>query len=104
MELLMRVIIISPDKLLSEELNAAAEKKPGLEVLRVFSDYPEVEELLRIIRVRKPDCLFLSFNDFEQFRTLAASIDTQMFGLPVIAIGNVGQSDLIPKLMQVGVR
>ena len=101
----MRTLLISPDQSLNAELATGLGQFPEIELARQIVDYPEPDELMRIIRVRRPDFLFISLNDFSRFEALAAAIDDAMPGLPVIGLGRDGAPlELIAKLMRLGVR
>jgi pilus assembly protein CpaE len=101
----MRTLLISPDQTLNAELATALAQYPEIALLRQITDYPEPDELMRLIRSRRPDFVFISASDFSRFEALAAAIDDRMAGLPVIAVGrDVNPLELIPKLMHLGIR
>ncbi len=101
----MRTLLISPDKPLNQELSAALNSYPEIELVRHVESYPEPDELLRIIRARRPDFVFLSVDDLSAFRVLTEAIDDSLPGLPVIAFGREPNLlELVPKLMRLGVR
>jgi pilus assembly protein CpaE len=101
----MRTLLISPDESLNAELATALAQYPEIQLVRQITNYPEPDELMRIIRSRRPDFLFISVNDFSRFQLLATAIDDGMPGLPVISIGRDGDPlELISKLMHLGVR
>ncbi len=101
----MRTILINPDHVFNTELLAGLAQYPEIEIVRQIAAYPEPDDLLRIIRSRRPDFLFISVQDFPRFEALAAVIDDRLPGLPVIALGHdFNPSELIPKLMRLGVR
>ena len=101
----MRAILIGPDEPLNHELASALAAFPEIELTRQIAEYPEPEELQRIIRARRPDFVFLSVQDFARFQALAAAIDDRLPGLPVVGLGReVDPLQLIPQLMHLGVR
>jgi len=101
----MRALLIGPNQALNHELAAALAECPEVQLVRQIEDYPDPEELLRMIRARRPDFLFLSVEDYPQLRALTAAIDDHMPGLPVISFGPATNlAELIPKLMHLGVR
>ena len=101
----MRTILISPDQSLNAELAAALLQFPEIDLVRQITEYPEPEELLRVIRVRRPDVLFVSVSDFPRFEALVRAVDEGMPGLPVIGVGrDEDPLRLIPKLMHLGIR
>jgi MinD-like ATPase involved in chromosome partitioning or flagellar assembly len=101
----MRTIVAVPDQALNDNLMTALAEFPEIEVVRQIALYPQPDDLLRIIRARKPDFVFLSVEDFPKFQVLAAAIDDRMPGLPVISVAREADPILvIPKLMHLGVR
>ena len=101
----MRTITVIPDQSLNQELATALAEFPEIEIVRHVASYPAPDELLRIIRARRPDFVFLSAEDFSSFSALAAAIDDRMQGLPVISVvRDANPTELLPKLMHLGVR
>ncbi len=101
----MRTILVVPNAALHQELVTALAEFPEIELVRQITRYPEPEDLLRTVRARKPDFIFISAEEFAKFEALAAGIDDCMPGLPVIcAIREADPVKLIPKLMHLGVR
>jgi pilus assembly protein CpaE len=103
---MIRAILISTsaDEALNEELATAIEDTPEIEVARIFKTYPTLDDLLRSIRLHKPDFLLLSLQDPAQAEVLAASIDDLVLGLPMVAFGDHLDVQAMPKLMQLGIR
>ena len=64
-----------------------------------FHRFPNVDQLLRTIRVRELDFLFLCIEALPRVADLAAHIDDFMPGLPVITLGRHLELDVLPKLM-----
>jgi pilus assembly protein CpaE len=101
----MRTILVGLDEGLRHDLTTAIASLPEIEVVRQVAPYPEPNDLLRIIRARRPDFVFISVEDFARFQALAAAIDDRMPGLPVISVAREANPvELIPKLMRLGVR
>jgi pilus assembly protein CpaE len=101
----LRVILVVPDPALNDDLLKALAGFPEIEIVRKVTPYPAPNDLLRMIRAHSPECAFISAEDFEQFKALAATIDQRMPGLPVIAVVHEAVLlELIPKLMHLGVR
>ncbi len=101
----MRTLLISADKSLNRELETALAGYPEIDLTRQVEAYPEPEEMMRIIRARRPDFLFISVDDFAAFSVLVTAIDESMPGLPVIGVGREPNLlELVPKLMRLGVR
>ncbi len=101
----MRAFLIGPNQTLNRELAAVLSSFPDVQLIRQIEAYPDPDDLMRIIRARRPEVLFLSVDDFPRFEVLVAAIDDTLPGLPVISFGAVRDPlDLIPKLMHLGVR
>ena len=101
----MRTLLISPDQLLNAELATALRRYPEIELIHPITSYPEPDELMRIIRARRPDFLFIGVNDIPRFKALAAAVGEGLAGLPVIALGrDENPLELVPQLMRLGVR
>ena len=101
----MRALLIGPNKTVNAELAAALAELPDVQLIRQIESYPEPDDLMRVIRARRPDVLFLAVDDFSTFQTLAAAVDDKLPGLPVISFGpSPDLLDLVPKLMHLGVR
>jgi Flp pilus assembly CpaE family ATPase len=78
---------------------------PEIEVVRQVAGYPEPEDVVRILRARRPDFVFLSAADLAQFEVLTAAIDDRSPGLPVICVSTQPKTaEFIAKLMHWGVR
>jgi Flp pilus assembly CpaE family ATPase len=101
---MLQSILISPDEALNTELVAALQGAGDAEVARVLTTYPRVDDLLLAIRVRKPQFLFVSVDDFSKAETLAMQIDDFLPGLPIVALGRHLEADMLPKLMHLGIR
>jgi pilus assembly protein CpaE len=101
----LRVILVIPDPVLNQDLVTALAAFPEIEIVRQVTSYPKPDDLLRIIRAHSPDCVWISAEDFAQFKALAATIDQRMPGLQVITLAHAADPlELIPKLMHLGVR
>lgn len=101
---MLRTILISPNEQLNVELATALAGVPEIEVVRVFTTYPSVDDLLRTVRHRKPDFLFVCIEDLPWVEALATHIDDLMPGLPMIALCYRLQPDVMPTLMRLAVR
>jgi pilus assembly protein CpaE len=101
----MRTLLIGPDHALNKELAGALTNFPEIQIVREIGLYPDPDGLMRIIRARRPNFIFLSIDDFARFEALAAAIDDHIPGLLLIGYGrDPNLVELIPKLMHLGVR
>jgi hypothetical protein len=86
---MLRCIAISPNEPLGQELATALAKFPEVELVRAFPNYPTLDDLLRTIRVRKPDFLFLCIEELSQIEALAAHLDDLLPDFPIVALGMI---------------
>ena len=101
----MRALLIGPNQALNRELASALAGYAEIQLVREIEVYPEPEDLMRIIRARRPDFLFLSVDDFAHLEASVRAIDDNLPGLPVISFGTAGNLvELIPRLMHLGIR
>jgi len=100
----MRVLSIVPNDELRRELEAGLKTIPGVQVARSLSAFPDLDELLRGIRVHVPDCLILSVEEFSKIEGLLNNVDSQLPGLPMVAVAGEIDEQLVLHLMRLGVR
>jgi len=97
-------LLISPDENLNREFEASLKVLPELELIQVLTTYPNLEDLLRTIRVRRIDVLFLSVADIPAAEVLASGIDDALQGFPIVAISREPNLECLRKLMRLGIR
>ena len=101
----MRTILIGPDQTINNDLAAAIAAFPEIELTRQVAEYPDPDELVRIVRSRRPDFLFLSVDGFDRFKVLAGALGDQLPGLAVIGVAReVKPLELILNMMHLGIR
>ena len=100
----LRVLTIVPDELLCQALTTALARVPELQLVRPLTAFPDLECLLRTIRVQKPDFLIVGVDDFPHVQALLGGIDTFMPGLPVVGVAHQVDADLAHRLMHLGIR
>jgi pilus assembly protein CpaE len=101
---ILRCALICPSDRLNGELEIAVPKVGNLEIVRVLTEYPSPEELLRTIRVRKVGLLLLCVDDLEHAKTLAKCVDDLMPGFPIITLSSTEDVNVLHKLMDLGIR
>lgn len=101
---MQRIISIIPDEHLNNELANALKQLPDVQVVRALTLFPNLEELLRTIRVRRPDCLLIQAEDLSHIESLIAGLDDLAPGLPIIGVGQQADAELLRRLMHLGVR
>ena len=95
---------ICPNSELAAELIGLLNRVPSLALPVVLREYPPPEQLLRTMRLREIDVLFLSVEELAPAEALAAAIDRDLPGTPVITLGTHGDPSLLSRLMHLGVR
>jgi len=103
-EVVLQSILISPDESLNAELTSALGTVGQVEIVRVLTSYPTLDNLLRSVRVRKPHFLFVCVEDFPTAAALLSQIDGLLPGLPVVALSRRFEPEVAPTLMHLGVR
>src|SRR5579863_9753245 len=101
---MLRTLLICPDDELGRQFGDVLPEMPDLEVSRVLREYPSPEELLRTIRVRKTELLFLCVDDFARAELLAKCVDDLMPGFPVVTVSSREGVEVLHKLMHLGIR
>ena len=56
----MRALLIGPNQTLNSELAAGLGEFSDVQLLREIELYPEPDDLMRLIRARRPDVLFIA--------------------------------------------
>ncbi|HEY4364408.1 MAG TPA: hypothetical protein VGN17_25810 [Bryobacteraceae bacterium] len=100
----LRVLTVVSDEQLCRTLNAAFPRVHALELVREVTEFPDLDSLLRTIRVQTPDFLIVDVTDLSKAQPLLSGIDTFMPGLPVIGIAPQVDAELAHRLMHLGIR
>jgi len=101
---MLRCIVVCPNEAANGQLAVLLPRIPDLEVARVLTTYPSPDELLRAIRVRRADVVLLCLDDWTQSEAIINCLDSAVPGLPVITLNGHDSTDMLPKLMHLGVR
>jgi pilus assembly protein CpaE len=100
----LRVLAILPDDVLRHALQEELSHIPNLSTVRTLTELPKLDELLRTIRVQKPDFLLLEVEDFPSVNALLGNMEDLLPGLPVIGVAQQVDEGLAHKLMHLGIR
>jgi pilus assembly protein CpaE len=100
----MKLITVIPDELLDRELAAGLVHVPELRTIRALTSFPDLDGLLRTVRVHKPDALIVYVDDLPKVEPLLSNLDDLMPGLPVIGIGRRSDVEVTKTLMHWGIR
>jgi pilus assembly protein CpaE len=101
---MLRTFLVIPGDRLRDELKTLLPQISEIEVVGTLAEYPSTDDLLRIVRVRKLDLLFLDVDDFAHAQELLAFLEISIPGLPVITLSSQKDVALLPKLMHLGIR
>jgi len=101
---MFRSVLISPNSQLNRELTATLLETGAAEIIRTLEDYPAVEELLRIIHVRRAELVFLSVDDLAKAEAIAAALDDNAPGLPIVTLSATLDAHMLTDLMHLGIR
>ena len=101
---MLRAIIISPDELLSEELQDVISEVSGIGVVRWLDRYPNSVELGRTLRAHSPQVIFLGLQDMDAAFETANLIESAISGMQVVTFGSNTDPQALIALMRVGIR
>jgi pilus assembly protein CpaE len=97
-------IIICPDTVLAEHLEASLEETGALEVNRTLISYPTPLDLVRTLRAAAPDVIFLAFDSAEQATEIVKVVEGETPGIQVISIAREANEAVLRESMRVGIR
>lgn len=97
-------VVVSPDRAIQGQLEAALGKGSIAESVWLVSGYPELSNLERLNDAQSGCVLFLDFSDPIRARRIATELDRAYPFVSVIAIHNSETRDDLLGLMQLGVR
>jgi len=99
----MRVLTIAGEAL-RQELADHLASLPGIEAVPSQAGVPELEDLQQIIRVYRPDCLLVDFEDQPRAEVLIGEAEDLLAGVQIVAVAAKVDPALTLKLMHMGVR
>lgn len=101
---MIRAILISPSDSFNAELLRSLAEDNRIEVAAVLDSDPTPETVTQSIRVLHPDMVFLSSQNLPHFEAVAAALSVAAPGLPVVSVGDPADTELLLRLMPLGVR
>ncbi|MFN3323082.1 MAG: CpaE family protein [Bryobacteraceae bacterium] len=101
---MLRGIIIAPDQELGDVLEQELFDIGHIAVLRRYDAIPGIGELVRFIRARAPQVIFLNTDDLQPALLLARELEAQVPGLQFIPFGRKCSPDVLLELMRSGLR
>ncbi len=101
---MLRAIIISPDRDLSQQLETALSEVGHVGVTRNIDHYPSVEDFDRVIRAQAPQLLFLSTEVMETATALITHTLDAAPGIQIVGLSRQADSEILIMAMRAGVR
>jgi len=100
----MRVLTVVPDQKLHHQLKEEMSRISSLKVVCSLEAFPDLDELLRTIRIQNPDFLIVGVDDGARLEALLGTMDDLMPGLPMIGVAHYVDETLAHRLMRLGIR
>lgn len=100
----LRVITIIPDDQLRRGLEEEIKHFSNLQLVRSLAAFPDLDDLLRTVRVQKPDFLLVSVEEPAKVKSIVGAMDDLMPGLPVMGVAHQVDEALAHSLMHLGIR
>lgn len=101
---MLRSIVISPDRELSERLQSALENSSLVRIIRKLDYYPEGVDLVRCLRSDIPQVIFLSVESRQPAIDLFQTIARHAPGTQFIAINRSCEPSTLLETMRAGIR
>jgi len=100
---MLRTVIISPSRSLTDELQPALTGLP-IAIVRILEHYPAESELVRLLRNLTPQLVLLSVESVPEAAAVARAVEIHLHGVPVVAVGQHSRPDVLLEMMRAGVR
>ncbi|HEY1756280.1 MAG TPA: hypothetical protein VGG72_12840 [Bryobacteraceae bacterium] len=101
---MLRALLICANQRVKEGIAASLFRIPDLDLVREWERHPSPDALLRSIRIRGVNLVLLDADDFDRAKDLAAAMDHQMPGIPVITFGSQEGLKRLPRMKHKGMR
>jgi len=101
---MLRAAIICPDQELGQRLEKALLESRAAGVAVNVSSYPDAVELDRILTASAAEAVFLSYESPQRFAVVAKWLEKRGAGIPVAAVVNSCDPNVLLELMRAGVR
>src|SRR4051812_28686207 len=101
---MLRGAIICPDQDLTAHLDQALLQLGRVGVVRAVDHYPDMVELMRILRAAAPQIIFVSTEAMAAAVETLKMIETKAPGVQVIAISRRQDPDVLIEAMRAGIR
>jgi pilus assembly protein CpaE len=100
----LRGIIISPDRDLSDQLEDLLQQVGKVVIARSIPRYPSPLDLQRALRAHAPQVIFLSLAEIDEALATAQAAEQAVPGIQVITINSETNPQALLELMRVGIR
>ena len=101
---MLRGIIICPDVDLNERLESVLHEIGVVSVTRTLERYPNVLELLRIVRAHAPQVIFVSTESTAKAMEVAREVEKSVPGVQIVAISRFVDPQILLEVMRAGIR
>lgn len=101
---MLRGIIVCPDVDLNERLEAVLTEIGVVSVTRTLERYPNVLELLRIVRAHAPHVIFVSTESTAKAMEVAREVEKNVPGVQIVAISRFVDPQILLEIMRAGIR
>jgi pilus assembly protein CpaE len=101
---MLRGIIVCPDVDLNERLETVLTEIGVVSVSRTLERYPNVLELLRIVRAHAPQVIFVSTESTAKAMEVAREVEKNVPGVQIVAISRFVDPQILLEVMRAGIR
>ncbi len=101
---MLRAIVVSPDRELSERLEDLFCQLGQIAITRSVDRYPTALDLTRIMRAHSPHVIFVGISDLNAALELVREVETSNPGVQFVAIHRICEPPVLLELMRAGVR
>jgi len=101
---MLRGIIICPDVDLNERFEALLNEIGVVSITRTIEKYPNMLELLRVVRAHAPHVLFISTESTNKALEIAREVEKNTPGVQIVAISRFMDPQILLEVMRAGIR
>ncbi len=100
----LRGAVICPDPEIGARFDEAIAEIPGIQIIREMRRYPDLLELMRMVRSSVPHVVFLSIEDLPKALELLEGLKSQAPGVQVAALSRTLDPAALLEAMRAGIR
>lgn len=101
---MLRSVIISPDREVSQQLRRSLEEWTPVDVVRSTDYYPDQADLRRLLRAHAPEVVFLDVGAVEMAFEIVRFVERDSPGVQIIAFSRRCEQSVLLETMRMGVR